>query len=141
MKLICVSGSSGVGKTTLTKLIESVIGSDNAVCLSGDDLHLWERNDPMWNTYTHLNPKANDLETGHAHIDALKSGQTITRRHYNHDTGKFDPPITIEPKPYVIYEGLHALYYADTSAICIFVDTDDDLKTESKVKRESKKRG
>ena len=141
MNLICVSGSSGVGKTTLTKLIESVIGSDNAVCLSGDDLHLWERNDPMWNTYTHLNPKANDLETGHAHIDALKSGEAITRRHYNHDTGKFDPPITIEPKPYVIYEGLHALYYADTSAICIFVDTDDALKTEWKVKRDTKKRG
>lgn len=141
MNLICVSGSSGVGKTTFTKLIESVIGSENAVCLSGDDLHLWERNNPMWNKYTHLNPNANDIETGHAHIDALKNGETITRRLYNHDTGKFDPPITIEPKPYVIYEGLHALYYADTSAICIFVDTDDVLKTEWKVKRDTKKRG
>ena len=141
MNLICVSGSSGVGKTTLTKLIESVIGSDNAVCLSGDDLHRWERNDPMWNTYTHLNPTANDLETGHTHIKALQDGEAIRRRHYNHDTGKFDPPTIIEPKSYIIYEGLHALYYDDTCAVRIFVDTDDALKTEWKVKRDTKKRG
>ena len=56
MTIISVSGSSGVGKTTLTKLIESVIGSNNTVCLSGDDLHRWERNDSIWDTHTHLDP-------------------------------------------------------------------------------------
>lgn len=144
MKLICVSGSSGVGKTTLTRLIESVLSHEGVVCLSGDDLHLWERSDPIWNKLTHLDPQGNDLETGYQHIVNLKSGKSISRRFYNHDTGKFDPPKELYPKTYLVYEGLHALYHQptlDLADICIFVDTDEALKTEWKVKRDTKKRG
>ena len=144
MTIISVSGSSGVGKTTLTKLIESVIGSNNTVCLSGDDLHRWERNDSIWDTHTHLDPNSNDLDMGYSQILSLKRGESISRRFYNHDTGKFDLPTTITPKPFLIYEGLHALYHDATtkiSDILIFVDTDDALKTEWKIKRDTKKRG
>lgn len=144
MRLISISGSSGVGKTTLSKLIECVLGSDNVVSLSGDDLHRWERADPAWSKFTHLNPTANDLEMGHSHIESLVNGNAITRRFYNHDTGRFDDPVTIEPKKYLVYEGLHALYNDDTNQMAdllIFVDTDEMLKTEWKVKRDTKKRG
>jgi len=144
MKLICVSGSSGVGKTTLAKLIESVIGANQVVCLSGDDLHKWERGDIVWNTKTHLDPQSNTLHLGHEHIKTLLQGDIIIRRFYNHDTGKFDDPVRIEPRQYILYEGLHALYHKPTSDLAdvkIFVDTDDALKTEWKIKRDTKKRG
>jgi uridine kinase/ribulose-5-phosphate 4-epimerase/fuculose-1-phosphate aldolase len=142
--MIFVSGSSGVGKTTFTRILQAVLGENETLCISGDDMHRWERSSPAWNTTTHLNPDANDLETNHDHIVALKQGKSICRRHYNHDTGKFDPCHTVDSKDYVIYEGLHALYHTPTNSyanVKIFVDTDESLKTEWKIKRDTKKRG
>lgn len=144
MHLICISGSSGVGKTTVSALIQSVLGSTNCVTISGDDLHRWERTNPVWKIKTHLDPNENDLERGHGDIASLLEGNCIQRSHYNHDTGTWDSPVTIEPKQYIVYEGLHALYHIPTYSLAelsIFVDTDEELKTEWKVKRDTKKRG
>jgi uridine kinase/ribulose-5-phosphate 4-epimerase/fuculose-1-phosphate aldolase len=144
MNLICISGSSGVGKTTISRIIQSVLGTKDCLCLSGDDLHKWERGNPIWKTITHLNPDANDLELGYTHLSELKQGRSIQRNFYNHDTGKFDSAVTIEPKSNIIYEGLHALYHKPTlemSDLSIYVDTDEDLKIEWKFKRDTKKRG
>ena len=128
MSLICISGSSGVGKTTISKIIQSVLGTNKSLCLSGDDLHRWERNNPAWKRTTHLHPESNNLDMGHAHLTTLKRGGSIDRRLYNHDTGEFDSLVTVTPKPYIIYEGLHALYHKPTlelADIKIFVDTDE----------------
>ena len=144
MSLICISGSSGVGKTTISKIIQSVLGTNKSLCLSGDDLHRWERNNPAWKKTTHLHPESNNLDMGHAHLTTLKKGGSIDRRLYNHDTGEFDSLVTVTPKPYIIYEGLHALYHKPTLELAdvkIFVDTDEQLKTEWKIKRDTKKRG
>jgi uridine kinase/ribulose-5-phosphate 4-epimerase/fuculose-1-phosphate aldolase len=144
MKLICISGSSGVGKTTVSKLIQSILGTKECLCLSGDDLHRWERNDPMWKIKTHLDPQSNDLEMGYGHLLELSNGNSINRKIYNHDTGKFDSAAMISPRPWVVYEGLHALSHrptADMATLKIFVDTDETLKTEWKIKRDTKKRG
>jgi uridine kinase/ribulose-5-phosphate 4-epimerase/fuculose-1-phosphate aldolase len=142
--LICISGSSGVGKTTLAQLMYLIHGTQTSCILSGDDLHKWERSHPMWNTYTHLNPEANDLDKGHDHIRKLKLGNSITRQMYNHDTGKFDTEVTVQPKSVLIYEGLHALYYDPTTQLAdlsIYVDTNEELKTEWKLRRDIQKRG
>jgi uridine kinase/ribulose-5-phosphate 4-epimerase/fuculose-1-phosphate aldolase len=142
--LICVSGSSGVGKTTISRLISLVLGDERCNLLSGDDLHRWERTDEMWKAKTHLDPSANDLQMGRSHVIALLSGKSVERRRYNHDSGRFDPPTKFAPLEHVIYEGLHALYdpaVIELSDLCIFVDTDQDLKTEWKIRRDTKKRG
>ena len=142
--LICISGSSGVGKTTLAKLFEAVLGSSSTVLLSGDDLHKWERMDPRWQSHTHLDPKANNLDVGFLQLIDLIEGREVQRRKYNHHTGTFDPAVTVRPKQHLIYEGLHALWDTDTVSladVCIFVDTDNVLKTEWKVKRDTKSRG
>lgn len=86
MNLICISGSSGVGKTTITTLIQTVLGFAKCVCLSGDDLHKWERTNPIWKVKTHLDPTQNNLEKGHQDIVELLVGKEINRQHYNHDT-------------------------------------------------------
>jgi uridine kinase/ribulose-5-phosphate 4-epimerase/fuculose-1-phosphate aldolase len=143
-KLICISGSSGVGKTTISTLVQLILGKNRSVCISGDDLHKWERTNPIWKTKTHLDPNENDLERGHKDIIALLSGKEIQRRHYNHDTGIWDEPSIVEPKEFVIYEGLHALYHAPTlelATLTVFVDTDESLKTEWKIRRDIRRRG
>jgi len=142
--LICISGSSGVGKTTISRLLSLLLGESECVCLSGDDLHLWERNDPAWDSMTHLDPRANDICLGRKHIASLLDGDSIQRRKYNHATGKFDAAETIVPTKHIIYEGLHALHddaVLSMADLCIFVDTENDLKTEWKIKRDTKKRG
>lgn len=143
--LISISGSSGVGKTTLTSLIELVHSKEEIVSVHGDDLHRWERTDPKWEEYTHLHPDANDLELGYEHLRDLCSNKEIYRSCYDHDTGKFiSVPRKIEPKNMIVYEGLHALYHEktnDLSDIRIFVDTVPELKNNWKMKRDTKKRG
>jgi uridine kinase/ribulose-5-phosphate 4-epimerase/fuculose-1-phosphate aldolase len=142
--VISISGSSGVGKTTLAHLLAMALGDEDCLCISGDDLHKWERTDPMWMQYTHLNPDANDLEMGIDHIHKLKRGSSVSRKRYNHDTGKFDADVELQPKPYIVFEGLHTMYLKESreqSDINIFVDTDEELKVDWKVKRDTKKRG
>lgn len=142
-EVISISGSSGVGKTTLSKLISLVIGDDNVVHLCGDDLHLWERNDENWKSKTHLNPDSNDIESGYKDLVSLSKNESIQRSKYNHDTGEFDSPVNIEPKPVIIYEGLHALFgkVNQISNIKIFVETDKRLKRQWKINRDTQKRG
>ena len=143
-KIIAISGSSGVGKTTISRLISVALPNEKTLVFSGDDLHRWERGDENWQTYTHLNPEANNLLLGYEHLKTLKSNNKIIHRSYNHDTGKFDPSIDVYPARYIVYEGLHALYdvrVRDLSWIKIFVDTDELLKKEWKIKRDTQKRG
>lgn len=142
--VIGISGPSGVGKTTISYLLSYLFNSDDVLILSGDDLHKWERNDPNWNTYTHFNPDANNLNIGLEHLLNLKNGNSILRKKYNHDTGLFDNEIEIKSKPIIIYEGLHSLYdknICDLLDLKIFVDTDESLTKEWKIKRDTLSRG
>jgi len=143
-KIIAISGSSGVGKTTISRLISIALPNEKTLVFSGDDLHKWQRGDENWKTYTHLNPEANNLLLGYEHLRTLKSNNKIVHSKYNHDTGKFDSSIDVYPAKFIVYEGLHALYdvrVRDLSWIKIFVDTDESLKKEWKIKRDTQKRG
>ena len=142
--LISISGSSGVGKTTISELVAAVLGDEDTLTISGDDLHKWERGSPEWKVFTHLNPEANEIEMGTRDILLLMEGKGISRRRYNHDTGTFDDPVELHPKRHIIHEGLHALWderLVRSSDIRIYVDTDDSLKKEWKINRDTRKRG
>jgi uridine kinase/ribulose-5-phosphate 4-epimerase/fuculose-1-phosphate aldolase len=143
-KVIGISGESGVGKSTIAEIIALFFGIDNTVVISTDDLHKWERTSKQWETFTHLNPAANNLELGDIHVESLSNGQFIYRSKYNHHTGYFDPPIKIEPKQIVIVEGLHS-FYTDRSKqlldLKIFIDTDEELRTHWKILRDTEERG
>ena len=142
--IISIAGSSGVGKTTIAKLLHIVLPSNEVVLISGDDLHKWERGNPNWDSLTHLNPEANNLLKGYDDLRLLKQGTEIQRDLYDHDTGKFIKNQIIKPKQNIIYEGLHTLHGIKTCNIAdlkIFVDTDEELKVAWKIHRDTKKRG
>jgi len=143
-KIISISGPSGVGKTTISNLIMSVLDAGSTTIISGDDAHRWERGNDNWKKFTHLNPAANNIEQDFKQLLDLKNNKQIKRRHYNHNTGMFDSPEIIIPKKNIIYEGLHGLYLKEIrglSDIKIYVDTDEDLKIAWKMKRDMEKRG
>ena len=61
-RVISISGPSGVGKTTISNLIISVLEANSAIIISGDDSHKWERGSDNWKNFTHLNPEANNID-------------------------------------------------------------------------------
>ena len=144
--LINITGSSGVGKTTIATLIALILTKSNNTILHlcGDDLHKWEREDKNWKRVTHLNPNSNNLDLGKKHILDLVSGKFINRDYYDHDTGKFIKDVKIIPHDIIINEGLHSLYDSDICKLAdlnVFVDTDTKLITEWKISRDVKSRG
>lgn len=143
-KIISIAGESGVGKSTVSDIISIFYKEDNCIKLSTDDLHKWDRKNKKWENFTHLNPIANNLDMGDSHIKQLLINEPIYRSIYNHDTGYFDPPIKIFPKPIIIIDGLHA-FYTDfmnkNSDLKIFVDTDEDLRIHWKILRDTEERG
>jgi phosphoribulokinase len=113
-----------------------------APLLECDRYHKWERNDPHWQQYTQLNPEANDLALLEQDIRALKNGETIYRREYDHETGTFTIPKAIFPEKSLVVCGLHTLM-CDLSLfdLTIFLDTDYDLKLDWKIARDTRDRG
>ena len=142
-RVISITGPSGVGKTTVSKIISICLGYHDALILSGDDSHRWERGDENWKFITHLHPDANDLMTEYDHLNALKNNKTINRSQYDHANGKFTEPQIIKPKKNIVYEGLHAMYgrLSELSDISFYIDVEPALKNEWKISRDSRKRG
>lgn len=141
---IGLSGDSGSGKSTLISMIEQVFGKKNLLFIEGDGDHKWERGNRMWESFTHLNPKSNYLYRQAQDLATLKTGQSVLRVDYDHDTGRFTRQSRIRPKPYILLCGLHALYLPQVRRILdlkIYMDIEEKLRRYWKIQRDVAKRG
>ena len=137
--IIGIAGDSGSGKDTLSDSLESLIGSHSAVKLSGDDYHRWDRQGPMWQVMTHINPMANDLHSFSNDLISLRDGKEINQRHYDHETGKMTKPRLIKSNQFILVSGLHTFSLPITRDACnlkIFLDIDEDLRRFFKIRRD-----
>lgn len=142
--LIGIAGDSGSGKSTVAQALANILGRKNVSIVEGDDLHKWERGDPMWQKYTHLDPRANFLHDELLNAKRLKNGEAALRRHYDHDTGKFTLPAKYDSKRIIVFEGLHSLYLGkmrQTLDLKIFMNPDRDLRLHWKIVRDRRERG
>ncbi|MGI4855811.1 MAG: uridine kinase [Janthinobacterium lividum] len=142
--VIGVSGDSGAGKDTFVNAIGGLFGSHSVSTLSGDDYHLWDRQKPMWQVMTHLNPVANDLERFSSDLLRLTDGKSIHARHYDHATGKMSKPHRLDSNDIIIASGLHALYLPilrQCYNLSVYLDIDEDLRRYLKIKRDVRERG
>ena len=142
--VIGIAGDSGAGKDTFADAVAGLFGGHSVVKLSGDDYHLWDRQKPMWQVMTHLNPMANDLEGFSSDLLALTDGKSIQSRHYDHQTGKMGKPHQIASNDLIIASGLHALYLPilrDCYNLKIYLDIDEQLRRHFKLKRDVNQRG
>lgn len=139
-----IAGDSGSGKDTFSEAIQGLFGTHSVTLLSGDDYHLWDRQKPMWQVMTHLNPSANDLEGFANDLVALTDGKKIKSRHYDHQTGRMSRPFNIHSNDFIIASGLHALYLPilrDCYNLSIYLDIDEGLRRHFKLQRDVKDRG
>ncbi|WP_153098975.1 uridine kinase [Paraburkholderia hayleyella] len=139
-----VAGDSGAGKDAFSDAVKGLFGAHSVATLSGDDYHLWDRQKPMWQVMTHLNPMANDLE-GFAHdLVALSDGRDIQSRHYDHSTGRMSRPFKIRSNDIIIASGLHALYMPilrECYNLSVYLDIDEGLRRHFKLQRDVHQRG
>lgn len=138
-KIIAIAGDSGSGKSTLCKLLRPLFLFDKVLEFETDRYHKWERGHEKWKEVTHLNPIANHLEKLENDTFNLRIGNTIHAVDYDHSTGMFTPPTSIEPGDTILLCGLHTLYskqLRDLSDLKIYVDTSDELKVKWKLQRD-----
>jgi uridine kinase/Gpi18-like mannosyltransferase len=141
--VIGIGGDSGAGKSTLLQDVKAMLGYRMQE-LEGDADHRWERGDQNWKTYTHLDPKANQLHQQATQVQALKYGRAIFRREYDHHTGKFTRPARIQSRDFILLSGLHPFYLPQMRQLIdlkVYLDTDEPLRRHWKILRDTAKRG
>jgi len=142
--LIGVAGDSGCGKSTFLRRITDVFGEDFVTVICLDDYHSLDRKQRKETGITALDPRANNFDLMYEQIKALKSGESIDKPIYNHETGMIDPPEKIHPNHIVVIEGLHPLYderVRELIDFSVYLDISDEVKIAWKIKRDMSERG
>lgn len=142
--ILGIVGDSAAGKTTLTRGLAQVFGEENVMAICTDDYHRYDRQQRAERGISALHPDCNYLDIIEQHLELLRQGRSILKPIYNHSTGKFDPPEYIEPRKYVIVEGL--LGYStrkmrDSYDIKVYLAPPESLRASWKIKRDTRKRG
>jgi phosphoribulokinase len=142
--ILGIVGDSASGKTTLSEGIAAILGPDRVATICTDDYHRFDRATRASKGLSPIDPDANYLDILEQHIRLLKDNQPILKPVYNHDGGKLDKPEYIEPKPYVIVEGM--LGYTnrglrDGYDVKIYLEPQESLRVKWKIQRDTVKRG
>ncbi len=142
--ILGIVGDSATGKTTLTSGIAAILGRDRVATICTDDYHKYDRKQRAELGITALHPDCNYIDIMEQHLRLLRQGQPILKPIYNHSTGTFDPPEYIEPKPYIIVEGLlgyHTRRMRECYDVKVYLEPDENLRVKWKVHRDTTKRG
>ncbi len=142
--LLGIVGDSGTGKTTFTKGIEDVLGPERVTNICVDDYHRYNRVQRREKTISALHPKCNYIDIMEQHLQCLRRGEPILKPVYNHTTGDFDPPEYIQPREFVIIEGLLGFYtrrMRNTFDVKLYLDPEESLRLDWKLARDTQKRG
>jgi phosphoribulokinase len=142
--LIGVAGDSGCGKSTFLRRLSDIFGAEMLTVICLDDYHSLDRKGRKEAGVTALNPKANNFDLMAEQVAALKSGQSINKPIYNHETGEIDPPERIDPNHIIVIEGLHPLYderVRNLLDFSVYLDISDEVKIAWKIQRDMAERG
>jgi uridine kinase len=143
--VLAIAGCSGSGKTTLA--------AELARALGGVHFHF----DNYYRDLSHIslaeralrnfdNPALIESPLLIAHVASLAQGNPIERPLYDFSTYLRIPgqTETFRPGPFVLVEGLFALYYPELLPLYqlrVYIDTPDDLCFERRLKRDMQERG
>lgn len=142
--VIGIAGDSGSGKDTLASAIEGLFGDHSVAQVSGDDYHMWDRDEPLWQTTTHLNPRANDLTAMMASVNDLAESRNISVKRYDHSIGRFASAVSLGHNDFVVVSGLLTFFLPQMRERCdlkIFLDMDEPLRRYLKIERDVNARG
>jgi phosphoribulokinase len=142
--MLAIAGDSAAGKTTITKGLVAALGPERITSVCVDDYHRYDRIERKSLPFTPLHPDCNYIEIMEQHLQLLSMGQPILKPVYNHHDGTLGRPVLVEPREFVIIEGLFPLYTKLSRAcfdITVYLDPPEEVRRAWKVKRDTQKRG
>jgi len=137
-------GDSAAGKTTLTRGLMSILGRDSVTHVCTDDYHRYDRQERATLGITPLHPDCNFMDIMELQIERLHYGQPILKPVYDHTTGVLVRPQYVQPREFVIVEGLLAFstpILEQFFDVKVYLDPPEPLRRVWKVKRDTAKRG
>lgn len=142
--MLGIVGDSATGKTTLASGVAKILGEDRCTVICTDDYHRYDRTQRKEMGISALDPRANYMDILEQHLRLLREGQPILKPCYDHSDGTFRPVEYLEPRSFVIVEGL--LGYTtrgmrDCYDVKIFLDPEDALRIKWKLHRDTSQRG
>ena len=142
--MLAIAGDSGTGKTTVTAGLVKALGPERITSVGADDYHRYDREERKGLPFTPLSPECNYIEIMEQHLQKLAAGEPILKPVYDHDTGKLGRPELVEPREFVIVEGLLPLHTKAARTcfeVSVYLDPPEALRIAWKLARDTKKRG
>ena len=142
--MLAIAGDSAAGKTTLTRGIAEILGTGRATALCVDDYHRYDRAQRRDIPFTVLHPDCNYIEVMEQHLQLLALGRPILKPVYDHSTGELVRPVLVEPRDFVIVEGLLPLHTKLARAcfdITVYLDPPEGIRRNWKIRRDCAERG
>jgi phosphoribulokinase len=109
-----------------------------------DDYHRFDRAERKGLPFTPLHPDCNYVEIMEQHLQLLALGQPILKPTYDHHAGTLERPVLVEPREFVIIEGLLPLHTKLARACfdaTVYLDPPEPIRRAWKVRRDTQKRG
>src|ERR1035441_6435773 len=142
--LLGIVGDSAAGKTTITHGLTQLLGPERVSHVCTDDYHKYDRQERARLKITPLHPDCNYLDILELHLERTHYGQSMLKPVYDHSTGSLVRPEYVEPREFVIVEGLlgfHTAAMRQFYDVKVFLDPPEDLRRVWKIKRDTAKRG
>ncbi len=142
-----IAGGSGSGKSTIAKSLLAALPAGAGVLLEQDHYYRSQshlpHNERELVNYDH--PDSLEMSLLAHHVDELKAGRSILRPSYDfaeHDRAA--EGVTFAPAPVLVVEGILVLADAELRKrfdVCVFVDTDADIRLMRRIRRDLEHRG
>jgi phosphoribulokinase len=142
--MIAVGGDSGSGKTTLCHGFDCIFGGERITTIHLDDYHSLDRAQRKAVNLTAVDPRANNFAAMEEDLWALREGRPIDKPVYDHSDGTFRRHERIEPKEFIVVQGLFPLYTRALRGmfdVSVWLDPERELKTAWKIQRDTQQRG
>ncbi len=142
--ILGIVGDSAAGKTTLTRGLTRLLGSEHVTHICADDYHKYDRIERAALQVTPLHPDCNYLEILERHLKRVRYGDPILKPVYDHSTGMLVRPQYVEPREFVIVEGLlgfHSEALRSHYDVKVYLDPPEEMRRVWKIKRDTTKRG
>lgn len=142
--MLGIAGDSAAGKTTLTKGIVQALGADRSTSFCVDDYHRYDRGERQTLPFTPLHPDCNYVEIMEQHLQLVALGQPVLKPVYQHTNGTLGRPTLVEPREFMIAEGLLPLHSKLARAcfdVTVYLDPPEPIRYAWKVARDTSQRG
>jgi len=142
--MLAIAGDSAAGKTTITRGLVEALGPDRCTAVCVDDYHRYDRAERRDLPFTVLHPDCNHVQIMEQHLQLLAMGQPVLKPVYDHHTGRFARPVLVEPRQFVIVEGLLPLHTRLARACfdaTVYLDPPEEIRHEWKIRRDTAERG